>query len=59
MTGLRDAKEPMIEVGEESMFAKGTLLEKVEREQGGPGVMEPVIAREKWRELNVKVGEGV
>ena len=59
MTGLRDAKEPMLEVGEESLFAKGTLLERVEREQGGPGVMEPVIAREKWRELDVKVGEGV
>lgn len=60
MTGLRTAKEPMLEVGEESLFAKGTLLERVEREQGGGGeAMKPVIQREKWREVDVRVGEGV
>lgn len=61
MTGLRNAKEPMLEVGEESLFGKGTLLERVEKEQGGPveGGMRPVIEREKWRELDVKIGEGV
>ena len=60
MTGSRNAKEPMLEVGEESLFGKGTLLERVEREQGsgGEGGMRPVIEREKLREVEVRVGEG-
>ena len=63
MTGLRTAKEPMLGAGEESRFRKGSLLERVEREQGsgaegGGGAMKPVIEREKRREVDVKVGEG-
>lgn len=57
MTGLRTAREPMLDVGAESEFAKGSLLERVEREQGRreEGLM---IEREKRREVDVKVGEG-
>ena len=47
----------MLDVGAESEFAKGSLLERVEREQGRreEGLM---IEREKRREVDVKVGEG-
>ena len=58
MTGSRTAKEPMLDVAEQSEFAKGSLLERVEREQGR-GAEGPVIEREKRREVDVKVGEGV
>ena len=59
MTGSRTAKEPMLDVAEQSEFAKGSLLERVEREQGRRGEEGPVIEREKRREVDVKVGEGV
>ncbi|KAK0510714.1 hypothetical protein JMJ35_007146 [Cladonia borealis] len=58
MTGSRTAKEPMLDVTVESEFAKGSLLERVERDLGR-GAEGPVIEREKRREVDVKVGEGV
>ena len=57
-TGSRTAKEPMLDVAEPSEFAKGSLLERVDREQGRKEEG-PVIEREKSREVDVKVGEGV
>ncbi len=55
MTGSRTAREPMLDVGEESRFGKGSLLERVEREGG----LKLVVEREKRREVDVRVGEGV
>ena len=56
MTGDRTAKAPMLDVGEESQYKPGSLLDRVERSEGGPM---PVIEREKRREVSVGVGEGV
>lgn len=55
MTGDRQAKEPMLEVGEERQYAPGSLLERVERQDGGS---RPIIDREKRREIIAPVGEG-
>ncbi|KAI7027258.1 hypothetical protein KC355_g400 [Hortaea werneckii] len=46
---------PMLDLNEESKFAPGSLLNKVEREQGRDG---PIIDREKRVERFERVGEG-
>ncbi|CAF9922548.1 hypothetical protein IMSHALPRED_005697 [Imshaugia aleurites] len=55
MTGNRQAKEPMLDVGEERRYAPGSLLERAERQDGGSY---PIIEREKKREIIAAVGEG-
>jgi hypothetical protein len=54
MSGDRQAKGPMIDVVEPSQFVQGSLL-------AGMGVGEKgvVVDREKWRTVDVLVGEGV
>ena len=56
VTGDRQAKEPMLDVGEKSQYAPGSLLERVERKDGSS---RPIIEREKRREIIAIVGEGV
>ncbi|CAD6593191.1 MAG: hypothetical protein ASARMPRED_007149 [Alectoria sarmentosa] len=56
VTGHRQAKEPMLDVGEESQYAPGSLLERVERKDGNS---RPIIEREKRREIIATVVEGV
>ncbi|KAI7534784.1 hypothetical protein KC331_g12375 [Hortaea werneckii] len=46
---------PMLDLSEESKFAPGSLLNRVEREQGRDG---PIIDREKRVERFERVGEG-
>ena len=46
---------PMLDLNEPSKFAPGSLLNRVEREQGREG---PVIDREKREERFERVGEG-
>ncbi len=53
MTGDREAKEPMLDVSEESNYAPGSLLDCAEKHDGGP---RPNIRREKWREVKAAVG---
>lgn len=55
LTGDRQAKEPMLDVGEERQYAPGSLLERVEKQDGGS---HPIIEREKKREVVAAVGEG-
>ncbi len=54
-TGNREATEPMLDLTEGNAYTPGSLLERVER-YGPSG---PVIEREKKREVDVSVGEGV
>jgi len=56
ITGDREAKAPMLDVTEESKYAPGSLLDRAERHDGVP---RPVIEREKRREVNAAVGEGL
>ncbi len=55
MTGNRQAKEPMLDVGQERQYAPGSLLEQVERQDEGS---HPIIDREKKRNIRAAVGEG-
>ena len=55
MTGDRQAKEPMLAVGQERRYAPGSLLERVEMQDGGSHL---IIEREKKREVIAAVGEG-
>lgn len=55
MTGIRQAKEPMLDVGEERQYAPGSLLERVERQDGGSF---PTIEMEKKREIIAAMGKG-
>ncbi|KAL6722144.1 hypothetical protein ACLMJK_001251 [Lecanora helva] len=58
MTGDRGAKASMLDVSEGSQYASGSLLERVERGDGGGG-RRPVVDRAKRREMDVGTGEGV
>ncbi|RMY88035.1 hypothetical protein D0861_05062 [Hortaea werneckii] len=49
---------PMLDLNEESKFVPGSLLNRIEREQGREGVGGPVIDREKRVERVERVGEG-
>ena len=49
------AKGPMLDMSEQSRFAQGSLLNKVERVHGRDG---PLIDREKREERDEKYGEG-
>ncbi|KAF2725181.1 hypothetical protein K431DRAFT_281144 [Polychaeton citri CBS 116435] len=51
------ARGPMIDMSNESKFVQGSLLNKVEKEQGGPLADNLIIEREKRREKNVPTGE--
>ena len=53
--GMRDAKEPMLDLTEASKYAPGSLLADVERHGGGDEG--PVIDRGKKVEVNAKTGE--
>jgi hypothetical protein len=55
MTGDRQAKAPMLDVEEDSQYAAGSLLDRVEKHDG---VARPIIEREKRREVNAPTGEG-
>lgn len=48
MMGDRLAKGPMLNIGEERQYAPGSLLDRVERRNGGS---HPIIEREKKREI--------
>jgi len=48
MTGDRQAKAPMLDVEEDSQYAPGSLLERVEKHDG---LARPIIEREKRREM--------
>ncbi|KAK4565846.1 hypothetical protein LTR86_003695 [Recurvomyces mirabilis] len=50
------AKGPLVDFQEASRFVPGSLLNRVEAVEGGPG--RPVIDREKRVERDVRVGEG-
>ncbi|KAK3679772.1 hypothetical protein LTR78_000148 [Recurvomyces mirabilis] len=50
------AKAPLVDFQEASRFVPGSLLNRVEAVEGGPG--RPVIDREKRVERDVRVGEG-
>ena len=54
-TGNRQAKEPMLNVGQERQYAPGSLLERVKRQDQGS---HPIIDREKNGETRAAVGEG-
>ena len=54
--GSRAGGRPMLNLAEQSMFPEGSLLNRVEKEQGPQG---PVIDREKRVEKTIKVGEMV
>ncbi|GIZ47791.1 hypothetical protein CKM354_001087400 [Cercospora kikuchii] len=54
--GSRAGGKPLVDINYDSNYAKGTLLNKVERSQGGP-VQAPIIDREKRDEVDIKVGE--
>lgn len=56
MTGDREARAPMLDVAEDSQYVPGSLLERVEKHEGGPS--RPIIEREKRREVKAPVGEG-
>ena len=56
MTGDREAKAPMLDMDAESKYAPGSLLARVESNEGGLG---PIIDREKRREVNAAVGENL
>jgi len=56
VTGDRNAREPMLDVSEESRFAPGSLLAHVEQHTCSSG---PVLEREKRTEVNAAVGEGM
>lgn len=56
MTGNRQAKEPMLDINEPSNYAPGSLLDRIERNDGSP---KPIIERNKGREMNTRVGEGL
>ena len=56
MTGDRQARAPMLDLAEPSDYAPGSLLERVERQDGSP---RPVVDRTKRREFNAPVGEGL
>ena len=56
MTGDRQARAPMLDVTEESKYAHGSLLDRVESRDGGAG---PVIEREKRKEMSTRTGEGM
>lgn len=55
MTGDRQAKEPMLDVRKERQYAPGSLLERVERQDGDP---RPIIERETRREVMEPAGKG-
>lgn len=55
MTGDRQAKEPMLDAGEERWYAPGSLLERVERRDGGS---HPIDESKKKREIIAAVGGG-
>ncbi|KAF2208313.1 hypothetical protein CERZMDRAFT_101382 [Cercospora zeae-maydis SCOH1-5] len=54
--GSRAGGKPLVDINYDSNYAKGTLLNKVEKSQGGP-VQAPIIDREKREEVDIKVGE--
>ena len=56
-TGDRHSETPMIDLAEDSEYAPGSLLASVER--SGDRHRALVIQREKRKELNVAVGEGI
>ncbi|MCJ1303022.1 hypothetical protein MMC08_005828 [Hypocenomyce scalaris] len=56
MNGDRQAKEAMLDVGEASIYAPGSLLANVEKPAGEERVMRE---RVEGREVSVPVGEGV
>ncbi|EME43179.1 hypothetical protein DOTSEDRAFT_72533 [Dothistroma septosporum NZE10] len=55
--GSRAGGKPLIDLSESGTFAKGSLLNSVERAQGGP-IPAPVIDRSRREEKGVKYGEG-
>ena len=55
MTRSRQAKEPMLDVGEDRRYAPGSLLEHFERH----GVSHSVGEKEKKRENSAAVGKGI
>lgn len=56
MTGDREAKAPMLDVTEESNYAPGSLLDRVEKHDGRS---RPAVQRENRREVKAAVGEGI
>lgn len=56
MTGDRQAKEPMLDVGEDRQFAPGSLLERVERQDGGS---HPIMERDKKKKIFTAVDESI
>ena len=56
MTGDRQVKEPMLDVGGERQYAPGSLLERVERSDGGS---HPIVEREKKGEIFTAAGERI
>ncbi len=56
ITGDREAKAPMLDVTEESDYARGSLLDRAEKRDGG---LRPVVEREKRREVNTAMGKGI
>ncbi|KAL9128612.1 MAG: hypothetical protein Q9217_002746 [Psora testacea] len=55
--GTRSAEAPMIDMDQVSQYAPGSLLASIEKNAGSNGCL--VIEREKKRELEVAVGEGM
>lgn len=55
MIGDRAAKAPLLDATEDSKYIPGSLLERVAKHGG---VLQPVIEREKKREVNAPIGEG-
>lgn len=53
-TVYRQAKEPMLDVGQELQYASGSLLERAERQDRG---FHSIIEREKKREILAAVGK--
>ncbi|KAL9065743.1 MAG: hypothetical protein Q9161_008027 [Pseudevernia consocians] len=53
-TVYRQAKEPMLDVGQERQYASGSLLERAERRDGG---FHPIVEWEKKKEILAAVGE--
>ncbi|KAL9099337.1 MAG: hypothetical protein Q9163_005153 [Psora crenata] len=56
-TGDRNAEAPMMNINEGSQYAPGSLLATMEKHAGSAGGL--VIEREKTRELNIAIGEGL
>ncbi|EXJ78409.1 hypothetical protein A1O1_08809 [Capronia coronata CBS 617.96] len=50
--------KPLVDIHPTSEFTDGSLLRKMEAIAAQQGAMKPRIDREKWREMDVPVGEG-